>query len=450
MASTERVTDPNFDVVVIGGGPSGAIAGLRAARAGLAVVILEQDRHPRFHVGESLLPLNLQLLRDLDLEEDLRAVPRVRKLGGSFVLGHETETSDFHFETGLIEASPETFNVERAPFDAFLIEAARNAGVELRQQVTVRSIDRLEDGAVAVTARDSDGVSAPVRGKYLIDASGQGSVVGRHLGTRRSLPDLKKVAYFGHYEGAHRRDGDRGGFPVTILCREGWFWLIPINDRLTSVGLVMDAGMAARIGVSPTKMLAWGLSRSPTAAVWTEHATGPADNEVTADFSYTCRPYAGPGHFLAGDAATFVDPIFSTGVCLGMKTAIEAADGIVSIVRDGASPSRVRRDYVRLIEGGTGVFFRIVRASYRHEFRELFLHGEGPFKVRRALVSVLSGHVFPRPAGSLRWRLALFHAMVALQRFVPLVPRRQQFSLIEGRTTADRRSVRVSPAAASR
>lgn len=421
-----------YDAVIVGGGPAGATAGLILARAGLSAVVLDRTTFPHFHIGESLLPRNLALVRELGLAERLATVPQVEKLGATFLSGDGEARASFFFDTGLAHrwgAESAAFNVERAPFDAMLLAAARDAGAEVREGAAVKSILRLADGDVAVTTEAGE-----VAGRWLIDASGQGTVVGRHLGTRRVLADLQKVAYFDHFENVERDPGPEGGFPVIVMCDEGWFWLIPLDERRTSIGLVFDAGVARRLDVPSNRMLAWAIPRCPVLARRTANATGPAINRVAADFSYRCSPYAGPGYFLVGDAATFLDPIFSTGVCLGMMSAAQAAGHVAALLRGEVKGRQdlevLRRRYIRYVEGSTSVFFRFVRRYYQHSFRELFLNGTGPLDVHRAVISVLAGHVFPRPAWPLRWRVRLFEGFVALNRLVPLVPRRKSFSLL--------------------
>jgi flavin-dependent dehydrogenase len=421
-----RPDSSSYDAIIIGGGPAGSTAGLVMARAGLRVKILERTPHPRFHIGESLLPRNMALLRELGLEEALRTVPRVRKLGAEFVLGDGQEPGLFPFSMGLVPGADEAVNLERAPFDAMLLGEARKAGVEVAEGTALKKVLRLEEGRAEIETDSGETLTARV----LIDASGQSTVLGKHLGLRKTLPDLKKVAYFGHFENVKRRPGDEGGYIVIVMTDDGWFWSIPLNETKTSIGLVMGLERSKSLGIPPDQILAWAISRCPAMRERTAEAVFPTETHVLADFSYRCAPYAGPGYFLIGDAAAFVDPIFSTGVCMGMMTGTEVARGIISIFRGEESPERVRRRYARFIESSTGVFFRLIRMYYHHSFRELFLTGQGPLEVHRAAMSILAGHVYPRPAWALRWRFWLLSFFIWFNRYIPISPRRPRFSLV--------------------
>ncbi len=224
--------------------------------------------------------------------------------------------------------------------------------------------------------------------------------------------------------------GKEAGHPFLVMCEEGWFWLIPIDEKRTSIGLVTDADLCKRAGVQANKMLAWGMARCPAVMKRAANAIGPETNEIISNFSYSCRPFAGPGYFLLGDAATFLDPIFSSGVCLGMLSGREAAIHVQALLKGECSPAAAQRRYIKFIEHGTGVFFRIINQYYTQSFRELFLNGVGPVRVHSAVLSVLAGQVFPKTPWSLQWRLWLFAMFMRINRFVPLVPKRAPFSLL--------------------
>ncbi len=421
-----------WDAIVIGGGPAGAIVALALARRRRRAIVLEKTQFPRFHIGESFLPATFDRLRDLGLEPELRKLPHVPKFGAEFVMGYGGKHLEIEFSDGFCPC-PETFNIERSIFDEMLLREAQRGGADVRQNVTVKQILSLTDGDVRVLTDTGE-----IRGRFLLDASGQQTVVGRHLGTRKTAEEahLRKVAYFNQFDNVWRPPGRKEGQPLIVMMDEGWFWAIPLNERRTSVGMVLDAEVARRIGqsenINSDAMLAWGIARCPAVRERMKEAVGTDEpNRVLADFSYRCRPYAGDGYFLIGDAAAFMDPIFSTGVSVAANGAMEVAKYVDDILAGRMSAARARRKYISHLEESTATLFQLIRQYYDHSFRELFLNGTGPMQVHKAVIGVLAGNVFPRPPWKLRWRLWLFDRLVNLNRKRQLVPRRRPFSLLK-------------------
>jgi flavin-dependent dehydrogenase len=415
------------DVIIAGGGPAGSTAALTLARAGRRVLLLEKDAHPRFHIGESILPRNTPLLRELGIEERVRALPHLPKFGAEFGLGNDHQTRRFTFNDGLLPGFP-VFNIERAHLDKLLLDLAREAGATVREATPVEAITRLASGDVTVQA----GGQAH-HARVLLDCSGHGTIVGRHLGTRQPFtdPNLQKVAYFQHFDNVWHHPGAEAGHPGIIMCKEGWFWLIGLREGKTSVGFVTRPSFVRELKVPANQLLRWAIARCPVVRQRMAHARGTADNMVLADFSYRCRPYAGPGHYLVGDAAAFLDPIFSTGVTLAMISAHHCA-GLVHQQLDGRlTEAQAQRAHIRFIESSTRPFWRLITSYYHHSFRELFMNGSGPLSVHKAVISLLAGQVFPQPVWALRWRLELFLAFMHLQKRFPLVPRRPEHSLLQ-------------------
>jgi flavin-dependent dehydrogenase len=424
--------EDNFDVIILGGGPSGATAGMKLARTGRSVLILEKEAFPRFHVGESMMPIMLEMTRELGLGERCEQLAQVPKHGAEFAFPQtrDDESLRFRFDQSLSEGPIVSMNIERSHYDKLLLDGAREAGCDVRDGTRVQAIERLEHHDVAVRF-----AGGSARAKWLLDATGQATLLAKHLGTKQPIPNHRKTAFFGHFIGVERLKGDEEGYPTIVMFEEGWFWIIPINETVTSCGLVLKQDAVKRIDVPKDQIMRWAIERTPMMTRRLRNATFPemTSSNVISDYSYKCKPYAGPGYFLVGDAAAFIDPIFSTGVAMGMAGAMESAKLIEEVDTGKTTPDAACKNYTRFLEGSSKHLFSLVNSFYDHRFRELMMNGQGPAEMQRAVVSMLAGHVFPKPAWRLVWRFRFMQLCAELQRVLPMVPKHKPYSLFDAK-----------------
>lgn len=418
------------DVLVIGAGPAGSLAARRLAREGWRVLVLDRQEFPRFRIGESLLPRTREILRAEGLLDRLSRVPHARKLGIDIGYGDgRRPLLRIGFDQVLGRGDREAFNVERAGFDVMLADAAREAGAEVRLGCAVREILELAHDRVRV-ASDAGEIEA----RLLLDCSGNATVVGRHLGTRHLHAKLRNVASFDHFSNVAPSEGVTPGevdpWVSVIMAREGWFWMIPLDRKRTSVGVVLDEAVWRRIPVEPQHRLRWCIRQCPVVAARMRDARGPETNRTTADFTYRCDPTAGPGYLLVGDAGFFIDPVWSTGVSLGLSSALEAARAASISLRHPGRAAHAGRAYARWFAGRAKIFSTLIHDFYDGAFRDVMLRGHGPLAVERGFITLLAGAVFPRIPFSAAWRWWLLRAIVAAHRRFGFAERHRSHSLL--------------------
>lgn len=422
IASESRM----YDALIIGAGPAGSAAAIQLARAGRSVLVVDRQTFPRFRLGESLLPHTQGLVRKLGLLEKVLARPHVIKRGLEIGFGNSNrKPTGIPFDEILGDGERCTFNIRGEILDQVLIEEAIDLGAEVRFDESVKSIDRLETGNVRLQL-----TSGEVHAKCLIDASGQACVVGRHLGQRRLMDRLRNVSYYEHFKGVKRPSGDREGYASLVMCREGWFWAIPLDEEYTSIGVVIEDELARQIPVPANRRLSWCIEHCPHMKECMKDAVGPDINQVVGDFSYSCAPYAGDGYFLVGDAAAFIDPVWSTGVSLGMAGGLHAAECVERVLDGKIKSTRAAELHSKWIERHRKIFLELINSFYDHSFRELLVARHRPLGVHRGLISLLAGDVFDHLAWSVRWRWELLRWFTRLNRHMRLGDRVRAHSLL--------------------
>lgn len=404
-----------YDVIVIGGGPAGSTAATLLARKGFSVLLLERERFPRFQIGESLLPYNNELFDRLGVTGKLKTGDFFPKYGAQFVTGDGKVEYTFRFDRTLPPQYHSSFQVKRAEFDELLLRNAEAAGVDVREENSVKSVDLSDPGSAAVQTNTGERHEA----RFVLDASGHGSILGNRHGGKADVESLKKVAFFAHYRGVPRPEGLNAGNTVIVVLQDAWFWMIPVNHELMSVGLVVDRDHVLTCGLEPEELLNRTIAATPWVAERMRSAERVTQVFVRRDFSYRMKRIVGKNYALIGDAAGFIDPIFSTGVFIAMKSADIAATAVESRLRDGSM--RPLKRYEREMTGALERYFQFISNFYRREFLEVFLQPGERFGLLPAIIGVLAGNVFAKKRD--RFKLGLFFLLVAIQKRKRVVAR---------------------------
>jgi flavin-dependent dehydrogenase len=390
-------------VLVVGGGPGGSTAAALLARQGLRVTLVEKDRHPRFHIGESLLPMNIPIFERLGVLDQVMALGE-RKLGADFPAANDRGYSVFRFTRTLSQGSGYALQIRRAELDTLLFNHAAACGVETHQDTEVLGI---EFTAAAATARlRTAGTESMLRVDYVVDASGRSTLLGTALRLKRKDPRHQSAALFAHFTGVERRPGDDAGNISIYRFPSGWVWMIPLPGDCMSIGVVCYPEYLRERRGSNAEFLLATLQRIPGARDRMQGARMIGHLHATGNYSYACSRMSGHRWVMVGDAFAFLDPIFSSGVYLAMNSAEKAAEVVAGSLREPRREAALQRGYTRFVQGGLGQLSWFIFRFNSPAMARLFAHPRDVLKVEQAMVSMLAGDVF----GNRRvwWRLQLF------------------------------------------
>lgn len=410
----------SYDVLILGGGPGGSTAATFLARAGRRVLVLEKERFPRFHIGESLLPYNRRIFSEMGVLPALEAHGFLKKLGAQFHLGNGTKNVKFNFREGRFTREPEAIQVERAAFDHLLLQHAAQCGAEVREGWTAGR-HTVEPDGIRVSAIAPDRTETTLSARFLIDASGRANVTGNQEGLKEIHPRLKKLAIYGHFENVRRDPGPKNTDTVIVRLEDKWFWIIPLSATKTSVGCVMDKEDFARRGEPAADLFHAIVQGSTSMRQRMQEARAVGAIQTTTDFSYRNRRFVGPRLLRVGDAAGFMDPIFSAGVYLAMYSAKLAAQTVDRSLAEGHAGEKLLAAYEKRVYHSMKHYWEMVEHFYTTPFMEIFLEPHDKFNLPAAVNAVLAGEL--EGGWKMAWRMRIFFWLIKLQRKLRIVRR---------------------------
>lgn len=363
----------HYDCIVLGGGPAGSSVATIVAEAGFSTLLLEREKMPRFHVGESLMPETYWVFRRLGLLEKMKSSHFVKKYSVQFVSSSGRESQPFYFDQHDPRECSQTWQVRRSDFDQLMFDNAAEKGAECHDQTRVLEVlfdETNPDKAVGIRLQTADGEIHRIQGRVIVDATGQQSLIATRLGIRRQDPQLRKSAIWTYYRDAERVAGPNGGATLVLHTeqKDSWFWYIPLENDITSVGVVGDQSYLLQGPAKPEEVYEQQLAICPAMQRRLEGAQRVEKHFVAKEFTYKAERAAGEGWVLVGDAYSFIDPIYSSGVFFALYMGEKAADCVVQGLRRDDLSAEQLAAWVSDFENGAQWVRKLVNAFYTHEF----------------------------------------------------------------------------------
>jgi flavin-dependent dehydrogenase len=393
------------DVLVVGGGPAGSTISALLSEQGWNVHVLEKDPHPRFHIGESLLPQSLPILKQLGVLPDVEKIGIV-KYGAEMVSHRYGRTQMFYFSKAFDESQPYAFEVKRSEFDAILLKNAVAKGVQVHEGVRAERVEFRPGTTSIVRAQDRSGNPLAWEAQFVVDASGRDTFLSGQLGGKQRSQTHNSAAIFGHFEGVGRLPGKDEGNITAGWLDHGWCWLIPFKDGTTSVGVVCWPDYIKSRTTPLDQFLLDTLRQSPPIAERFRHAKLLTPVYAAANFSYRRETMSGNGYLMIGDAFAFIDPVFSSGVHLALNSAVLGAKVVDAHLRHSSDYAQRLREFECMVRRGIKTFSWFIHRFTQPAFQSLFVSTNRPPKIERAVLSLLAGDVYAQKRA--RFPLFLF------------------------------------------
>lgn len=382
------------DILVIGGGPAGSTAAALLAQKGYRVTLIEKARHPRFHIGESLLPSNMPLLETLGVADEIRAIG-MEKWSAEFVSPQHEHKQVFDFADAWNKSQPYAYQVQREDFDNILIRNAQRKGANVIEECAVRDVAFLPDnqGAVIQT-QHADGRRESWRARFVLDASGRDTFLGNRLKAKVRNDKHNSTAIYGHFTGVQRNEGKAEGNISIYWFDHGWFWFIPLVNGKTSIGAVTWPYYLKTRSKPLAEFLMDTIALCPKLQQKLANAQLVSPVEATGNYSYICDRTHGPNYLLLGDAYTFIDPVFSSGVMLAMNSAFVGAETVDTCLRHPGKATAALKRFDKDMRIGPKQFSWFIYRVTNPTMRELFMGPRNILRMKEALLSILAGDVF--------------------------------------------------------
>ncbi len=386
------------DVLVIGGGPAGSAVATLLADQGHDVVMLEKAHHPRFHIGESLLPMNMPLFDRLGVRQEIEKIG-ITKYGAEFVSPWHDHTSEIFFADAMDKAFPYSMHVKRSELDEVLFRHAAKRGARTFEGSRVIHADMNEgpanDGRAIVKAKADDGSECEWRPRFVIDASGRDTLLSNQFGLKKRSSKHSSAALFAHFDGGQRGEGRREGNITLFWFDYGWFWYIPLPDGTVSVGVVASPTYFKTRKSDPSTFLLETVALAPRLADRLKNATMTAPATATGNYAYNSSCCRGNRFAIIGDAYAFIDPMFSSGVLLAMNSAFESAAAVDYWLRDEKKMAeRAFRLFEHNMDYGSKVFSWFIYRINSPIIRRMFMYPRNIWRMKEALLTILAGDIF--------------------------------------------------------